>query len=558
MNPALIRIASVPRARAFLFGATLALLGLAPAAARAVEYLPTSATASSALPGWPSDAAVDGNPASVWSSSTYASANHTEWYAFWHDGFQDVNYVRMSPRFFAGALGFPRTFSIYWSDGASWRLARTVSNLQTPYRSDDLVLALPSTVRCNGILISASVLGADNVGNYVFQMSELRAGYDPLLGQFSWVGNDGSASRALVQNVGSQAFDPSKIGNWNPDARNPILVPNAGTGLRNIYAPSVVKNGGAWNIYFGGWDNSRTGNDELSLTVSADNFASFGSHVKVLTHGVFTHVNNESVLKLGPSHWQMAYTTYAAGGLNRPGYATSSDGLNWTPGSGSAAYLQTMSGYPAWKTADVNGGNVPYYDGSQYHMYWVDMNDGLAMNYATSPDNLHYTYVGTPFHGYVPQNLISFVVGGARYFLSAYHNNGAAAYYSLSTSIASPAKPSILFAKSGSSDAYITSIGLVSDGARLYGALYGASAVSSLDQNRIFATWLQRRAIFTNASTRLAANQSLGPDQLYVLMTAGESVETGQFSIYDSDGTTLLMQTPRVTLLAGDIWRCNF
>lgn len=530
-------------------------------AARATEYVPTSQTASSALPGWPASAVADGNPGSVWSSSTHAAADQTEWIAFWHDGFKDVNYVRMKPRSFGGALGFPRTFTIYWSDGSSWRAARTVTDMQTPYRDADIVLTLPQTVRCNGILISATVLGTDNVGNHVFQMAEFRAGHEAAFDAFSWVGNDGSKGRTTVNNVGAGTFDPDrpdKLRNWNYDARNPIIAPQSGTGLRNIYAPSVVRNGGAWNVYFGGWDNTTGGNDEVSVTVTSDDFATFGPHVRVVSHGAFTHVNNESVLRLAPGVWKMAYTTYAAGGYNRPGYASSTDGVRWTPDAGSTAALMTMSGYPGWATADVNGGNTLYHDGSRYHMYWIDFNAGLAMNHATSDDNVHYVSTGTKFSGYVPQSIVSFEVGGARRYLTAYHNNGPAAYFSLGASLASPPLPAVLFGRAGGADAHITSVGLVSDGTRLWGALYGASAVSSLDQNRIFATWLQRKAVFQSASTYLAASQAYGPSSLHVYMAAGQGTETGRFSIYDTDGTTLLRQTPEVTLLQGDVWRCNF
>jgi hypothetical protein len=523
--------------------------------AGAVEYTPSVYQSSSALPGWPTVAAVDGNAMTVWSTTTFATAGHPEWFAFWH-AFVDVNFVRITPRFFGRALGFPVTFSIYWSDGSAWQFARTVTNMPTPFRNDDIILALPATVRCNGIQISASVLGTDDVGNYVFQMAEVRDGYDPGFEAFGWVGNDGSANRAQVRNVGSRAFSPTKLRNWNYDARNPIIVPKPGTGGRNVYAPNIVFNG-AWNVYFGGWDDG-TFNDELSVTVSYDNFLTFQPHTKIMTHGGFTHVNNETVIKTGPNQWQMAYTTYPAGGLNKPGYATSTDGVAWVPNTGTTAALMTMSGYPTWSAADVNGGNAIIFDGSQYHMYWIDFANNFAMSYATSPNNRDYAFQGTKFTGYVPQDIKSFLVGATRYYVSVYHNNGANTYLSLNTSLASPAVPSLLFPHTGTADSFITSIGLVTDGTRLYGALYGASAVPSLDQNRIFASWLQRKVVFQNASTFLGANQSYGPDMLFVYMTPGQSVETGRFSVYDSDGTTLVAQTPKVTLLAGDIWTARF
>lgn len=58
---------------------------------------------------------------------------------------------------------------------------------------------------------------------------------------------------------------------------------------------------------------------------------------------------------------------------------------------------------------------------------------------------------------------------------------------------------------------YIVSVGLVvsEDGARLLGALYGAGTASTLDQNRIFAAWLQRQVLFA-APLRSGVNRALG------------------------------------------------
>ena len=502
---------------------------------------------------------IDANAGTNWSSNTYSGPNHVEFFAFWHSGLKRVNYIRLKPRFSSGAIGFPKTFEIYYSDGNRWQSVRSVANMPTPRRNDDIVLVLPKTVSANGILIQTTVLGPDNVGKYAMQMAEFHAGYDAVFSQFSWVRNNGSSSRVEVDGVGSQAFDPSKIGNWNSDAGNPLLKPYEGHDHRNIYAPSIVFNG-AWNIYFGGWDNSPAQHDEVYLASSSNNFASIGPHFKIISNGAFDHINNESVIKIAPHQWRMAYTTLPFGSTkNKPGHAISTDGLTWTPSAGSTSNLMTMTGYSGWPDADVNGGNAIYYDGTQYHMYWDDFKyPGLAMNYATSPDNINYQFQGTKLTGYVPQEIKSFVHNGTRFYLSGYHNNRDAAYYSLSTSISAPPKPSVLFKSTALDDKFITSLGFVTDGKRLFGALYGASSVSTLDQNCIFASWLQRKVTFSNTHTALDENRSNGPDNLFLSIPALLGVETGKFNVYDTDGKTLLKQTPNVTLLEGDIWKCNF
>jgi hypothetical protein len=124
------------------------------------------------------------------------------------------------------------------------------------------------------------------------------------------IGNTGNSRRLEIHNIGSRNFDPTKASNWQYDFRFPLIEPNPGT-YRNIYAPSIVKNGDHnWNIYFGGWDGSGTGNDEISIINSQDDFATFGPHVRMIQCGPFTHVNNPSAIKINSSTWRMIYTAY--------------------------------------------------------------------------------------------------------------------------------------------------------------------------------------------------------------------------------------------------------
>lgn len=135
----------------------------------------TSVQASSEL--WSATALNDGNATTFWSSTPHAGANATEWVAFWFDDFHDVNQVTLDLRMNAGtAISFPVNFSVYWSNGGSWVLSAAYTSFFAPQQTQ-LTLHLPATVHANGIQIVASKLGADDVGNFVFQLAEVGAGF---------------------------------------------------------------------------------------------------------------------------------------------------------------------------------------------------------------------------------------------------------------------------------------------------------------------------------------------------------------------------------------------
>jgi hypothetical protein len=141
-----------------------------------IEWQRTACDVSSAL--WPAINGMDGDSASVWSSNTHTTPSSPEWYAFWFDGFRDVNYIRMTPRY--GGGGFPQTFTLYYNDGVNWNPIRAVT-MDKPTTNSDVIIAFPQRIRCNGIKLLASTLGASSTGIYAFQMREFYAGFDPAL-----------------------------------------------------------------------------------------------------------------------------------------------------------------------------------------------------------------------------------------------------------------------------------------------------------------------------------------------------------------------------------------
>jgi hypothetical protein len=549
------------RAKRAVLAFIVALVLWTPAPALALNFTTSAATPSSAIGGWPVSSVHDANNGTVWSSNLHPTANNSEWLAYWwSEGMQNTNYVKILPRYFGNiALCFPVNFTIHYSNGSQWVQVASYTSYPRPSRGDWMILPLPGTYQANGILIVATTLGIDDVGNYAFQLAEATAGYDAGFNQFTFVHNDLPSLPwdNQIQGVGSNAFNPNKLSHWDYDDRGIVINPNGGT-YRNIYAPQAVPQGGTfWNVYFGGWDGSNSQNDRVYLTTTADNFNSIGAHATMIDHGQYIHANNESVVKLASNDWRMVYTTYTNNGLNKPCYAFSTDGGSWTPNSGNSAYLLNMNGYASWATADVNGSNVIYRDNSGiWHLFFNDFNAWPGIYHATSSDFVNYTYEGAISRSAVIANdFKSFVYDGTRYYVGVYHNNTQYVWATVSTSISSPGPLTQTFTNQGSADQYIVAAGLVQDGSRIYGILYGAGAAPTLDQNRIFARWLQKKVVFQNNYVRWGdVETGFGPDNLRLYLAAGDYVETGNFFVYDTDGTTLLYTSPQVTMRAGDVW----
>lgn len=552
--------------------------------ANAQEWSVSTVASSSAL--WPNSNLKDANPGSGWSSNGYPDAYHTEWVAYWFNSFYPVNYVKIFPRLDgSGSLGFPKDFNIYWSDGGQWNLARSYTNFETPKNADYVILPLPATVNANGIHIVANKLGADNFNNYYFQINEVGAGYNSQLSKLTYITNNGSANEVEVRNTGAGNFNPGKMKIFNYDKRNPIITANPGSNpnclgvetKKNVYAPNVVyKGGNTWDVFFGGWDGRcpHSMNDTISRLSSTDNFASFGAHMEIISVGSMTHANNESVVKTADGTWRMAYTVYN-GGYNKPAYASSGDGVNWSPPTASSASLITVNNYPGiW--GDLNSGlnndgsNVLYAEGNNLYFYWssIPLTNGSggdrsahwASGNTSNPINFNY---GGKIYGTKDTcSIINDVKKINGSYLFVYHCNGNKIWYSVGagpTPSNLPALNELFDSKSPvlGADAKIATAGWVSNGSRLLGVLYGAGIVDTLDQNRIFARWLQKKLVIQNSSTTLQGNLSNGPDTTLVMMVPGQGIQTGILHVYDSDGSTLLYSSPPLTFRQGDVWQYN-
>ena len=77
-------------------------------------------------------------------------------------------------------------------------------------------------------------------------------------------------------------------------------------------------------------------------------------------------------------------------------------------------------------------------------------------------------------------------------------------------------------------------------GDQVLGTLYGASAVPTLDQNEIFARWLQKKLLLTDGSGKgYSPEGAYGPDRQWFQLPSSGTLH-GTVAIYDEDGITPL------------------
>ncbi len=527
-----------------------------------------SVSASSSI--WSKQNAIDNNNNSVWSSNVRLYPWDSEHISISFSKSEKINYIKVFPRYINNiAYGFPKSFDIKYLSGTKWVTIRSENNFPRANRNDYLVLPFPRTVTTNAILFKANQLGKDNVGNNVFQLAEFKAGFErDFQDNFQYVNNNSlykSNGTNEIRNVGSGEFNPSKLNIWHHDIRRPLMNH---INSNNYYAPSIVKNGGTWNIYYGGFYNNETV-DNIFLTTASNDFLRFSGNARVISNLHREHSNNASVLKISENNWKILYTTFPVNKTNKPFFGSSQNGLDWN-----FNYPVTMNGLTNWDTTNSDGGNVLYYDNEKYHMLFTDYetfdsvlgnthNYTRAIHHATSLNAIDYEYKGIiqqEIDGVdnflIPNDVKSFEYNNNQYYLMGSHANIDYVDLRLSKSINSFRLNDIESQKKMYSITKhkISTLGLIKDNNRLYGYLYASSTpATNLGDNKIYANWLQKKVIFQNSHIRWGdIEEAFGPDRIELFMNT--QVETGKFYIYDSDGTTLLYTSPLVTMKSGDIW----
>jgi hypothetical protein len=341
-----------------------------------------------------------------------------------------------------------------------------------------------------------------------------------------------------IRGVGADDFDPEiwRDGTLHfvPDTRSPVLAPREGKS-RNIYAPSIVETKDGWRIFYGGWDGVPTSNDRIYTATTRD-FLTFDDRHTVIEHGTFQHVCNVSALALPDGSFSLMCTAYpTANGTNKPAFFHLTDVAKTYIASNDD--LITMTGYDKFTAADINGMNVLFREGDQYRLYFESFNNFGKVYRAHSRDAHNFTFEGVALdRATAPNDVKKFYVQNHDWYLMGLHMNGPELYYALSRDGLNFSSQRKLFSHRDDTDRYIVAIGFVTKANKLLGVLYGAGAKGSLDENRIFARWLQKRVVISrNDGSKLEATESLGPDRAVIRST---TPFIGSIELFDEDGAT--------------------
>ena len=357
--------------------------------------------------------------------------------------------------------------------------------------------------------------------------------------------------------------------NFVPDLRSPLLAPRSGK-FRNIYAPSAVETPGGYRLFYGAWDGVPTGNDRIYSATTDARFQGFFNRHAVIVPGSYQHVCNVNAVGFEDGSFALDATVYPVGKLNKPAFFRSdATGTNWNGLAGEPYTVQArdvveVGGY-AYTNADINGLNVLLRESGVYRLYFGDFRSPGGVFRATSADGRRYTFDAKVLSGAGFVNDVKkFRVGGNSYYLMGLHENGRRLSQTVSSNgVAFPAARTLL-TNLGADDAYIVALGWVvrgqqeSPGRRLLGVLYGAGPVSALNQNSIYARWLQKRIVFVaKDGTRLSRTRALGPERQLVAFSSAGPV-TGRFEVYAEDGTTLLGTSDTQTVSSGQSYRLKW
>jgi len=153
-----------------------------------------------------------------------------------------------------------------------------------------------------------------------------------------------------------------------------------------------------------------------------------------------------------------------------------------------------------------------------------------------------------------------FRVGAATYYLMGLHENATRLWQTVSTNgLAFPAARPLL-TNLTAADSFIVALGWVTRVPRnrqpqaARGSLR-CRPVSALNQNSLYARWLQKRVVFAaNDGTRFVGTKAIGPErQLLAFPTSGPV--TGRFEVYAEDGLTPLGASTLQTVSGGQTFR---
>ena len=370
-----------------------------------------------------------------------------------------------------------------------------------------------------------------------------------------------AAGTIEIQGLGAGAFNPDywqkNTLNWVADVRMPILASQTKGTYRNIYAPWALEQLGGWRLFYGGWDGQDVPFDQI-FSVTTSDFLSFANRDHIIANGDFVNVNNVNAQQLPDGSLHMICTGGSPPGRpgDEPVYFSSPDGVTWNgsvePYSAQVADIIDIQGYSLFTSGNFNGANVLLRDNDVWVLYFTDwQNDPDNIHRATASVLPNFQLEGTALKTtHAVNDVKKILVNGTASYLMGLHNNDQSLRYSLSNDGVSFLSEQTLFSHVSAQDKYIVAIGFVMKGSELLGALYGASAVETLDQNQIFARWLQKKVVITDSTgVQHFAQGGYGPDRQWFQTPTSGTIE-GTMVVYAEDGVTPLGSS-LVTLAAG-------
>jgi putative Ig domain-containing protein len=389
--------------------------------------------------------------------------------------------------------------------------------------------------------------------SYIISISKLvSAQMQPTAGQ-------APAGVIEIQGLSAGAFNPfiwqQNTLHWISDVRIPMLAAQTTGPNQNIYAPWPLEQPNGWRLFYGGWDGTDTSNDRV-YSVTTPDFLSFANRTLVIDHGVFQHVNNESVQQLPDGSMYMICTVCCPGNnLDKPAYFSSPDGVTWNgspePYSAQLSDMVAISNDPEYVAGDFNGGNVLLREPDAWTLYYSG-NAEVSMATTVSLPEFQRTGVALSTPNWAAgapswaNDVKKFQIAGKNWYLmTLYVNlnvpNPPILSYSLSNDGIQFGPEQELFAGAFPQDQFLITPAFVTRGNQILGVLYGADSTSLIQaQDAIFARWLQKEMVITDsAGAGVAVQGGYGPDRQWIQAPASGSLDAN-LSVYAEDGLTPL------------------
>lgn len=259
-------------------------------------------------------------------------------------------------------------------------------------------LALVDSTRLNCTLSDWS----KNSNNPVFTPSGVGAWDDPLAGGSVLRDQDDPVSKYKMWYVGGETavgegmsigYATSSDGiNWVPYSNNPIMTHGNSWDMHGFSGISVIKDGSTYKMWYEGVDNNST--SQIGYATSSDgvNWTPYPNN-PVFSPGVNgswddEDVGNPWIIKDGSTYKMWYWGDDQQTGIEQIGLATSSDGINWQR-SGINPVLSPDPALP-WENGDGVGSPKVIKNASGYTLAYhtSDQSGTVRVGVATSSDGL--------------------------------------------------------------------------------------------------------------------------------------------------------------------------